>query len=797
MKNLKKAKKILKKIKDYDDKVLSRTKVSEALFELLKNHLPEGMLEDIKNIDRITPQKKRALIDYTLKTLQQIKPEEKEKKKEKPKKISFDDFFKINVNQIPFLKPVEKKALKKVGIQTVYDAIFFFPKRYEDKRLKKISNVKDGETALFRLEVVDIKKINRGKLKTQVILKQGNRFLNAFFVHDKPFLFTFFKKGKEVYLYGKVSVYGKDISMIQPEIFNQLDRIILDRILPVYSLRGDATVKTTSQTINHLRRAIFKILEEYINSFPEYLPETIRVRNKFPPLKEALIKTHFPDFLTDIDHLNQFKTRHQRRIIFDDLFILELACFYRKNMIKENPAPVIKTENEFIQEFENSLPFNLTSDQKKAINDILNDISKPYPMNRMVQGDVGSGKTVVAVASSLAVAQSGKQVAVMAPTEILAKQHYMNFKQILKNFGIDVYILTGSTPQKEKKEIYKKMETGEAKIVIGTHALIQDEVKFKELALVIVDEQHRFGVEQRKALIEKSGKVPHVLVMTATPIPRTLSLTQFGDLDLSIIKQMPAGRKKVETVIYYEDERERMNYFIKNELEKGRQVFVVYPLIEESEKIDLKSAEEGYKKWKEAFPDQNISLLHGRMTQEEKDKIMEDFRNKKADILVSTTVIEVGVDIPNASVMVIEDAYRFGLSQIHQLRGRIGRGSYEGYCFLIVPEEFKYRSDDPDFEKKREKAMERLKILVKTSDGFKIAEADMKLRGMGNIMGTAQSGRFNFGLADLTRDTEILNTAIEEAKKLIGEDPHLEKHPLLRKLMFRKYGERFNLAGVA
>ena len=801
MKSLKQAKTILEKIKDYDDILLSRTKVSEALFLLLKDYLPEGMLEDIKNIDRITPQKKRALIDYTLKTLQQINPQDKEEKEEKKviEKISFDDFFRIEVKKIPFLKPVEKKALKKVGIQTIYDALFFFPKRYEDKRFKKVANVKDGETALFKLEVVDIKKINRGKLKVQVILKQGNRLLNAYFVHDKPFLFTFFQIGKEVYLYGKVSVYGKDASMIQPEIFNNFDEVVLDRILPVYSLRGDTAVKTTSQTINHLRRAIFKLLKKYVKYFPEYLPETIKIRNNFPSLQEALMKTHFPDHITDINELNQFKTNHQKRIIFDDLFILELACFYRKNMLKENPAPVIKTEKDFIQKFESFLPFNLTSDQKNAIMDILNDISKPFPMNRMVQGDVGSGKTVVAVASSLAVARSGKQVAVMAPTEILAKQHYTNFKQIMEKFGIEVHILTGSTPAKEKREIYKKMETGEAKVVIGTHALIQDEVRFKELALVIVDEQHRFGVEQRKALMEKSGKIPHVLVMTATPIPRTLSLTQFGDLDISKIKQMPAGRKKVETVIYYEDERERMNSFIKKELDKGRQVFVVYPLIEESEKIDLKSAEEGYKKWKKSFPDRKILLLHGRMTQEEKDRIMENFRNKKADILVSTTVIEVGVDIPNASVMVIEDAYRFGLSQIHQLRGRIGRGSYEGYCFLVVPEEFRYRSDDPDFEKKREKAMERLKILVKTSDGFKIAEADLDLRGMGNIMGTAQSGRFNFGLADLTRksDRDILDTARIEAKKLIGEDPHLEKHPLLKKLVFGKYGERFNLAGVA
>ncbi|SNZ03398.1 ATP-dependent DNA helicase RecG [Persephonella hydrogeniphila] len=799
MKNLKQAKKILKTVKNYDDKLLSRTTgLSETLSQLLKDYLPEGLLDDIKEIDKLTVQKKRALIDYISKAVEQIKLEEEEKKEKTVNLLPLEKFFSIQIKDLKLLKPIEKRAFKKVGIQNLYDALFFFPKRYDDRRFKSLSKIKDGETGLFRLEVLDIKKINRGKLKVQVFLKQGDKKLNAFFVHDKPFLFSYFRKGKEVILYGKVSVYGKDISIIQPEIYNQFDPVIMDRIVPVYSLRGDSTVKITSQTINHLRRGIFKILKEYLPLFPEYMPENIRKKYKLPGITEALKKVHFPDISENIKDLNNLQTRPQTRVIFDELFILELAYAYRKNLLKENPAEAIKTDNNFTEKFESILPFKLTEDQKKAIKDILNDISKPSPMNRMVQGDVGSGKTVVAIAASLAVAQSGNQVAVMAPTEILAQQHYRNFKNILGE-TVEIYLLTGSTPNKEKKKIYRKMETGEAKIVIGTHALIQDEVKFKNLALVIVDEQHRFGVEQRKALIEKSGKVPHVLVMTATPIPRTLALTYFGDLDVSVIKQLPSGRKKVETMIYYEDEREVMNSFIRKELEKGRQVFVVYPLIEDSEKIDLKSAEEGFKKWKEAFPDRKVILLHGRMSQEEKDRIMEDFRNKKADILVSTTVIEVGVDIPNASVMVIEDAYRFGLSQIHQLRGRVGRGKYKGYCFLVVPEEFKYRSDSPEIEKKREKALQRLKILVSTTDGFKIAEEDFKLRGSGDIIGTAQSGKFYFGLADPTRerDSKILEYAKKEAEKLIEEDPHLEKNPLLKELVYRKYGDRFNLVNIA
>lgn len=798
MKNLKQAKEILEKVKNYDDRLLSRTTgLSETLQQLLKEYLPEGLLDDIKEIDSLTVQKKRALIDYLLKAVEQVRVEQVKEEKV-PEKLPIERFFSIKITDLKFLKPVEKRAFKKVGIQSIYDALFFFPKRYDDRRFKSLSGIKDGETGLFKLEVLDIKKINRGKLKVQVSLKQGNKKLNAFFVHDKPFLFSFFRKGKEVILYGKVSVYGKEISIIQPEIYNRFDPVIMDRIVPVYSLRGDSTVKITSQTINHLRRGLFKILKEYLPVFPEYLPERLRKKYKLPEITEAVKKVHFPDMFEDLAKLNALLTRPQTRIIFDELFILELAYAYRKSLLKENPAEAVKIDSGFIEDFEKLLPFKLTDDQKKAIKEIIEDISKPSPMNRMVQGDVGSGKTVVAVAASLAVAGSGYQVAVMAPTEILAQQHYRNFKSIIRD-AEKIYLLTGSTPAREKREIYRKMETGEAKIVIGTHALIQDEVRFKNLALVIVDEQHRFGVEQRKALIEKSGKTPHVLVMTATPIPRTLSLTYFGDLDVSVIKQLPSGRKKVETMIYYEDERDVMNSFIRKELEKGRQVFVVYPLIEESEKIDLKSAEEGFKKWKEAFPDKKVILLHGRMSQEEKDRIMEEFRNKKADILVSTTVIEVGVDIPNASVMVIEDAYRFGLSQIHQLRGRVGRGEYEGYCFLVVPEEFKYRSDNPDQEKKREKALRRLKILVSTTDGFKIAEEDLKLRGSGDIIGTAQSGRFYFGLADPARerDGKILEYAKKEAEKLIEEDPHLDRNPLLKEIVFRKYGDRFNLVNIA
>jgi len=477
---------------------------------------------------------------------------------------------------------------------------------------------------------------------------------------------------------------------------------------------------------------------------------------------------------------------------------LQPAQMYRKNLLKSDPAERITVSEGFIDEFESKLPFELTEDQRKAIKEILSDISKTVPMNRLVQGDVGSGKTVVAAASVIAVALDNKQTAVMAPTEILAAQHYRTFKDILKNFGITPYLLTGSIPQKDKKKIYRLIQSGEAKVVIGTHALIQDELKFKNLSLVVVDEQHRFGVIQRKALIEKSHKVPHTLIMTATPIPRTMQIASFGDLDISTIKQLPKGRKPVETVLIYDDEKKILYRKVSQEIEKGRQVFVVYPLIEESEKIDLKSAEEGYEQWKKAFPDKKILLLHGKMPQEEKDRIMESFRKGEADILVSTTVIEVGVDIPNASVMVIEEAHRFGLSQIHQLRGRIGRGQYEGYCYLVLPSRFKRKLENRDEEKRRVQTVERLKILVKTNDGFRIAEEDLKIRGGGDIAGTAQSGRLNIGIADLSRDLDrkILQIAKDEAQKLIEKDPYLRHHTVLKEIVFERYADRFDLVNV-
>jgi len=796
LENLEKATKIIEKVLKYDNNLLERTRgLSNVLIELLKDTAPKGVIEDLKILDNLNIAKKRAFLEYLLKVINELKKKTSISKREerKEKLIDRKAFKNFLLKDLKVLKPIEKRALKRVNLTDVESLFFFSPKRYEDKRLKKLGKVKDGEYGLFQLKVETVKEIKKGKFKTLVVLKQGSYRLNAYFVHNKPFLYVFFRRGKEVFIYGKINKFGNELSVIQPEIYRDIDDITLNRVVPVYSLKGDTTVKLSSQTINHLRRAIYKVLKFYLKYYPDYIPSEILKKYNYPSIRKAIKNLHFPDNNLDLDSLNQFETVYQERLIFDELFILELAQGYRKNVLKREPAEKITIKENFIEEFENSLPFQLTDDQKRAIEDILEDLSKEVPMNRLIQGDVGSGKTLVAIASSLAVALDGKQVAVMAPTEILANQHFINFQNITSKFGIDCYLLTGSLSKKEKKKIYSLMESGEAKIVIGTHALIQDEVRFKNLALVIVDEQHRFGVIQRKALMEKSHKIPHTLIMTATPIPRTLQIANFGDLDVSIIKQMPKGRKPVETIIFFSDERKKIEDIVRKELDKGRQAYIVYPLIEKSESLDLKSAEEGYKKWKEAFPDKNVALLHGKMPQEEKDKIMEAFRRGLFHILVSTTVIEVGVDVPNASVMVIEDAYRFGLSQIHQLRGRVGRGEHPGKCLLVIPEKYKFPQTPEE-----KKVLDRLKILVKTRDGFKIAEEDLKLRGGGDIVGTAQSGKINLGIADLNRplDRVVLEKAKNEADELLKRDPFLNKHPNLKELIFEKYGDRFELVNI-
>jgi ATP-dependent DNA helicase RecG len=802
MENSNPAKSIIDKLVNSDDVYLSRVKnLSETLIPLLKGNIPDGLIEDLHLLDSMNPAKKRDFLKIILSHLnstpyknikQQINLE-----KQQTYRYKIFDLEKYTISNLSILSNLEKKAFKKIMAENVYQALYNFPDRYEDRKVKKILKVKDGESGTFYAEVEDIKKVNRGKLKVEVILKQSDVKFSALFFYDKPYLYTYFRKGKTVKLFGKVSVYKKNYSLIQPEIL-EVKEDNIDTIVPVYSLRGDSSIKITGQTINHLRRGMFKIVEKF-SDVKDYIPAYILDKYNFPNLAESLKFIHHPNENSDVEDLNNFQDIHQKRLIFDELFLLQLAQKYRKALLQRNPSYKIKTKEDFLHQVEKNLPFELTNAQRRTIKEVLKDMEKDIPMNRMVLGDVGSGKTVVAAVASLAVALNGYQSAVMAPTEILAQQHYNNFKTFLKPYlkDYEIALLTGSLSATEKKKIYKAIEDGLIKVVIGTHALIEEKVRFKDLALVVVDEQHRFGVEQRKALIERSEKKPHVMVMTATPIPRTLALAYYGDLDISKLDELPKGRKPVKTVILFERERDKLYSILKEELKKGRQAFVVYPLIQESEKTDLKSAEEGFKHYQEIFKDYKVVLLHGKMKQEEKDRIMEEFKEGKAQILVSTTVIEVGVDVPNATVMVIEESHRFGLSQIHQLRGRIGRGQYEGYCFLIAPDELSIPQQEQSKEKSRLKTLERLKILVKTNNGFEIAEKDLELRGTGDIAGIRQSGESGFALADLKRDEEILNIATQEAQSLIEKDPTLENHKELKDIIFKKYAQRFDLVNIA
>ncbi|MEO2083533.1 MAG: ATP-dependent DNA helicase RecG, partial [Desulfurobacteriaceae bacterium] len=442
-----------------------------------------------------------------------------------------------------------------------------------------------------------------------------------------------------------------------------------------------------------------------------------------------------------------------------------------------------KVDDTLIEEFKKGLPFTLTSAQERVLREIAEDMKKEEPMNRLIQGDVGSGKTVVAAGAAFFAAKGGYQTAVMAPTEILANQHFKKFKEFLSPYGIRVGLLTGSMTKKEKETIYRAIKEGYFHVVVGTHALIQEGVEFKDLGLVVIDEQHRFGVKQR-AELRKKGRLPDVLVMTATPIPRTLAMTAYGDLDISVIDELPSGRKPVKTKLIFEDEREKLVSKLREELSVGNRIYIVYPLIEESEKLELKAAVEMHEFWKEKLSPFSVGLLHGRMRQDEKDKVMEKFKAGEIQVLISTTVIEVGVDVPEATVMVIEHAERFGLAQLHQLRGRVGRGDRQSYCYLVTS------------RKVGEEAIRRLKVLESTTDGFKIAEADLAFRGPGEIFGTRQSGLGDFKVADIVRDFEILKLAKKEAEELAERNPELEGLQDLKELMEFRFGDKLELAST-
>jgi len=691
--------------------------------------------------------------------------------------------------------PQYQKKLKKLGIKTAGEAIFHFPHRYDDfSKVVKIAELKPEGLFSVQGKILDIKNLKTWKKRiylTQALVGDDTGSVKAVWF-NQPYLITTFKKGDFVFLAGKMASKEKGrylsapaYEKIQPrEIESQnLDLTHTGRLIPVYP-------ETEGLSSRWLRFIVKPLLIKLKNKIPDYLPKRIIKNYNLLPFQEAIWQIHFPDSL-------EGAKRAKERFMFEELFNISLFTFREKMKLAKEKAMPILFNIDLIKKFAEGLPFNLTNDQKKSAWQILKDLEKRKPMNRLLEGDVGSGKTVVAAIAVLNTIKAGYQTTIMAPTEILAKQHFRTINDLFKNFNLKIGLITSKESRLgdkkiSRKEMLEKTKRGNINLLIGTHALVQNEksksksslavsVKFKNLALVIIDEQHRFGVEQRARLCQRGGDrdefIPHLLSMTATPIPRTLSLTVFGDLDFSLIKELPKGRKKIITKIIPPKERKKTYNFIRKEVKKGQQVFVICPRIEPS-KFNLensrwnevKAVKEEYEKLsKEIFPDLKIGMLHGKMKNEEKEKIMRDFKNKDVDILVSTSVVEVGIDFPNATVMMIEGADKFGLAQLHQFRGRVGRGEKQSFCFLFT-----------EFPAKR--TNQRLRALISSENGFELAEKDLKIRGPGDFLGQRQ-----WGIPDLVMDSlknfSLVETIRTEAKNILNEDPEFKKYPLLKKKM--------------
>jgi ATP-dependent DNA helicase RecG len=676
---------------------------------------------------------------------------------------------------IEYLKgvgPARARALESKGILSVEDLLYYVPFRYEDRtNTKPIAQLAPGEMATVVAEVASANTVRFRRsamrmFQARVRDGSGGTLLCKWFRGD--YLAGILTPGQRVAFYGKVEYDGfsGDLSMLHPELEilsgeaeDAESTLHVGRVVPIYEAAG----KTTARVF---RTLVHRALQE-LDFGDDPLPEPIRTRLGLPSRSTAIRETHFPASDADLRLLNAFRTPAQFRLIFEEFFCLECGLALKRRRARSVEGIGFALHDAARQKIKSILPFKPTAAQKRVLKEIAADMAEPHPMNRLLQGDVGSGKTIVALEAAIIALENGYQVAIMAPTEILATQHYLYSKRILEKAGYVVALLTGSFSAREKAKLKKMISAGLVQVIIGTHALIEGDVEFARLGLIIIDEQHRFGVIQRLKLLQK-GKAPDVLVMTATPIPRTLSLTLYGDLDVSIIDELPPGRRPIVTRHYTEDEIEQVYSFVRSEVQQGRQAYVVYPVIEESETRSIKAAEKMYEHLsRTVFPDLSVGLLHGRLTAGEKDGIMQDFKAGRIRILVSTTVIEVGVDVPNATVMVIEHAESFGLAQLHQLRGRVGRGAGQSYCLLVTAE-------------LSETAQQRIRTLLETTDGFRIAEMDLRLRGPGEFFGTRQSGLPALRVANLLRDREVLEIARNEAAAFVDHPPSAEE---LRKLV--------------
>ena len=699
---------------------------------------------------------------------------------------------------IQFIKGVGPKLvelLAKRGIHSVEDALFCLPLRYEDRReLIPIRHLKPGVSQVFQGTVISAEGATTkgGRKVFEVVVRDESGSISLKWFHANPvWMKRTWKDGRRGIFTGEVTSFGYQREVHHPdaewlehgddvEAVIAADPVNFGRIVPVYPLTEGLYQKA-------MRKVMRQVLDAFLPNVENVVPLSILKPLEYLPLQGALEMVHLPPKDALLSDLNEGRTLAHRSLAFDEFFFWELGLALKKRGIALEEGIAFQVTHRYTKELVKLLPFQLTTAQRRVLSEIKADMMAPYPMHRLVQGDVGSGKTVVALMSALVAVENGYQVAIMAPTEILAEQHWHTIHHWCEQLGVNVVLLTSGMKGKVKKDALEQVANGHAAIVIGTHAVIQEKVEFSRLGLGIIDEQHRFGVVQR-GILKKKGTSPDILVMTATPIPRTLAMTLFGDLSLSVIDELPPGRTPIKTKIYFETRRTQVYEMIRSEAGQGRQVYIIYPLVEESEKSDLKAAVQMAEHLQnDIFPTLKVGLLHGRLRPEEKEEIMHSFKARQLDILVATTVIEVGIDVPNATLMVIEHAERFGLSQLHQLRGRVGRGEQCSSCILLTPGKL---SEDGE---------KRLRVMEATTDGFRIAEADLEIRGPGDFLGTRQSGLPDFRVASILRDGVILEQARSAAFDFLDKDIYLQtaESTRIKDELLRRWGTRLELAGIA
>lgn len=697
------------------------------------------------------------------------------------------------VRMIKGVGPQRAELLAERGIYTLGDLLNYLPFRYEDRiHFSKVEDLQPNGTYTIRARVMSGQAIRSRRFRHDAIYHllvqdEAGGLLPCKFFHG-GYLEGRLQAGQLLVLHGKAEVdrlRPARLEMINPQIellnSDEIDSTEVGRIVPIYEAIGTISSK-------QIRRAMYAAVGLIDPRMPDVLPETLRARLGYPARGEALVRTHFPEASESLERLNTFRSPAQQRLIFEEFFLYQLSLGLDRRVTRKENAIALRVREDRIREaLKRILPFKPTEAQKQVLAEIVSDLEKPAPMNRLLQGDVGSGKTIVALEAAVIAIENGTQAALMAPTEILAVQHFLSARRILGKAGYRVELLISGLPFSEKQAALDRIGTGQAQLVIGTHALIEDQVAFARLGFVAIDEQHRFGVLQRKRLMDKAashGHAPHVLVLTATPIPRTLSLTLYGDLDVSVLDELPPGRTPIATRVTRETHLPGVWESLRREVAAGHQAYIVYPVIEES-KLELKAATDEYQRLsKEAFPKLKLGLLHGKLSSEEKEEVMQRFQRNEVQILVTTTVVEVGVDVPNATVMVIEHAERFGLAQLHQLRGRIGRSAHKSHCILVAP----FRMT--------EEARTRLDTIVRTTNGFEIAEADLELRGPGEFFGTRQSGELGFHVANPLRDKKLLELARKEAFALVEDATAREELQRVLGTLPGEWRRRYHLAKV-